>query len=527
MRRKKQKRKRLTSSLKDHRKVGKVLLPPLAQLTPAMTTIDWIRDQLPEFLWIDSVLAAPGAVELFNRCLDALDPFVPDGPQLLVGTVSSFRLVPADRRPEALVAVRDSGLYKAAFPDVFLTAIGLYPECPMAWVADEQWRRDHRIDPEVGLAWLREAVLRLMPGKDKTATLRRMVPVNRLFKHNRLLLNKNLEVTKYLGSYPNCSERGQHLVESFGRSCMNIHFMQEREKDPTGWAAYFWGQNFNLTVCQLPDGEAGVAVEEPALQQTLGQLSAVVRSLADLLAHRFQRVALDLYAPDRDEILNGFLSRQFRLFQAVALDPHLWSVDLSDMVIRAMADTLITLKWLAKRNDPALFEKFKRHSLGKEKLLKLHIERLLDAGGADPSLEARREALSDTLGDEVWEELLPIRLGSWTGMDTRRIATEVGLSELYNLVFAPLSTVLHGEWSALRSYNLRRCVNPLHRLHRIPVFQAPLGDPQVVDFAYGLCADAIRCWTEVYALGDCGGELEKHRRQIGEALDSLRTAPAE
>ncbi len=112
-------------------------------------------------------------------------------------------------------------------------------------------------------------------------------------------------------------------------------------------------------------------------------------------------------------------------------------------------------------------------------------------------------------------------------MDTRKIAAEVGLSDIYNLVFTPSSAVVHGEWSALRSYNLQRCMNPLHRFHRIPVFQAPLGDPGMVTFAYRLCADVVRCWTEVCGLADAEGDLEAHRRQIVEALDALRVADAD
>ena len=43
------------------------------------------------------------------------------------------------------------------------------------------------------------------------------------------------------------------------------------------------------------------------------------------------------------------------------------------MLHRVMADTQIVLAYLIHKNDPALYERFKRYSLGKQKLYKLHL----------------------------------------------------------------------------------------------------------------------------------------------------------
>jgi len=91
-RRKKGTKQKNTSSLKEHRRVRKVLQPPLAQLP--VTPLGWVTDLLPDMLWIDSILdnrTLGQAAGLFHSALDVLDEFVPtDSSSVLTGLISSF-----------------------------------------------------------------------------------------------------------------------------------------------------------------------------------------------------------------------------------------------------------------------------------------------------------------------------------------------------------------------------------------------------------------------------------------------------
>src|SRR4051812_18637192 len=106
------KKPRTSSTLQQHQRVGKLLNPPLAQL-PVQPTA-YIRDALPELLWIDSFLSEHGlarSASIFHKFMDILDQFVPeDSKKVLTGMVSSFSLIPEERRRDALEAIHSSGL---------------------------------------------------------------------------------------------------------------------------------------------------------------------------------------------------------------------------------------------------------------------------------------------------------------------------------------------------------------------------------------------------------------------------------
>jgi hypothetical protein len=47
----------MRSALEHHKQVGKELITPFQQIGTPMEQVFWVRDLLPEFLWIDSVLS--------------------------------------------------------------------------------------------------------------------------------------------------------------------------------------------------------------------------------------------------------------------------------------------------------------------------------------------------------------------------------------------------------------------------------------------------------------------------------------
>ena len=48
------------------------------------------------------------------------------------------------------------------------------------------------------------------------------------------------------------------------------------------------------------------------------------------------------------------------------------------------------------------------------------------------------------------------------------MAEECNLLRYFRLIYQPASSDIHGDWSSIRNVNLTRCMNPLHRFHRIP-----------------------------------------------------------
>jgi hypothetical protein len=142
-------------------------------------------------------------------------------------------------------------------------------------------------------------------------------------------------------------------------------------------------------------------------------------------------------------------------------------------MLRCLVDTAITLCYLLKSNDQRLYKDFIDYGRGKEKLLMLHLQDShtdeTGPSGEDP------ESLATGLGGGLMPEAIDIDLAFWTKKSARDMAIEVGMLKFYRLIYDPTSSDIHGTWVSIKNTNLIRCVNPLHRFHRLPhKFAIPL-----------------------------------------------------
>ncbi len=192
------------------------------------------------------------------------------------------------------------------------------------------------------------------------------------------------------------------------------------------------------------------------------------------------------------------------------------------MLCRIIADTYLLTAWLIKRNDLSLFKRYKAYSVGKQKLFKLHLEEALPADNKDA--ERAIESLSESINEELWEELVTIDVGApFEGMDSRKMAHETGLERVHRLVYSPYSADVHGEWTNLKVFHLQRCTNPLHRFHRLPRLTAPaMLVPQIVLDAAAMLAGTLRAWTAYYELRDAGARIDEFEDKIAGAFDIER-----
>ena len=112
--------------------------------------------------------------------------------------------------------------------------------------------------------------------------------------------------------------------------------------------------------------------------------------------------------------------------------------------------------------------------------------------------------LEERINSEIFEELLPIELGSvFEGTDMRKMAYEVKLEDLYRLVYSPTSAELHGEWVSLKEHNLTLCVNPLHGFHRLPKLQSDgMLSTGIILRSAAILGDTVETWLRAYSLED-------------------------
>lgn len=69
--------------------------------------------------------------------------------------------------------------------------------------------------------------------------------------------------------------------------------------------------------------------------------------------------------------------------------------------------------------------------------------------------------------------MLNIELDNWTKRSARDLSIAAGFEKYYRLAYDPSSADVHGTWMSLDNSNLTRCVQPLHRCHRLPGYFEP------------------------------------------------------
>lgn len=475
--------------LVHHQRVGTKLVGPLSSLNVQL--MDWERDYLPEFLWIGALAVDQGSGHFhvpYNAFMDAIDE-VWSHEATPMGLLSDFGLVSGEKRKDFL------GKHARLVEDLFHRPIGrilaFYPDCPASWLVQPHLlEASGALDPGVELGYLRSLVLKLLPGKTDFPTAVRVVPLNRLLKHNKIMFSSSLSVVHAIPKYPrDCNESEKFQVESMTQTAVNISIQQRADLTEFPWSRYFWRHNYEVVVCRERDTTFGgfhqVSRQQgEVIQDVLVHNARVARQYVELLRSRYRP---DLYDPTRDEVLFGLFSRISRLFSLMMEDPNLWARDIAGIILRCLADTAITFGYLVTKGTDEEFKRFVEYGEGQQKLLMLHLQ---DNYPDEQSLDGlTAQDISDRAG-RFAPELVDIELGHWLKKDIRRLATEAGMERLYRLVYTPASGDVHGTWLALKGSNLVHCAEPLHRFHRLPAYTTP---PFFVNVAEGACSLYEHC----------------------------------
>jgi hypothetical protein len=358
----------------------------------------------------------------------------------------------------------------------------LYPECPALWLY-EDWLVDHEPDQEVGIPLLRSLIADNADKYGVRSTRLGMAAISRRVTHGRLT-HPGTGVYKLIPKYPDgLTEDEQAQVESVMRAMWLASFGHEVDEEPQllDWPHEFWRRSRELASCRMafqreeramPEADGPLA-PEPLMQ--VSEMHAILVALDQLGEHlRTEQIAFlnDPESDEPNEVLLGLASRMYRLLVAFLERPSAWVPDTAALHLRPLVDARILAAWLLAKNDPALFEAYRAHGLGRLKLLREHIK---DDLGDDPP-DSAREMLEHfdrrvNLEREEWSQ--SVNLGAFTDVSQREMAIEAGLKREYDLSYAPLSASNHGDWSAVRDNDTVLFTEPLHGAHRIGRFGEP------------------------------------------------------
>jgi hypothetical protein len=154
------------------------------------------------------------------------------------------------------------------------------------------------------------------------------------------------------------------------------------------------------------------------------------------------------------------------------------------IILRTIVESYITLKYLSEKDDHTIWMQYRNYGTGQTALA--YIKNVFSEEVPDSIDMTRLEILAN---EDAWHETKDIVVGNWATLDLRKMATDAGVKDLYDNYYDWTSGFVHGNWGAVRDSSFTICMNPLHRLHRIPAPGNPM--PSVLSDCCKICNRAL------------------------------------
>ena len=488
--------------LKGHYRLGGVFTAPMNSLGNVSFT-DWAGDDFPDLIWTTVLAAVYGeaAIDNFKAIQRSVltrfgDDAVESDGITFDGRLTSLERVPAERRTAILEELTSSGLIDVAVPDELLAVLRIYEGVPGAWLlVDPLAERDLSATSEEAFTYLAQVFAKALTDDHRRALI--VFPALQWLCFLKKI-TVGPQIATMFDKFPHHRHGGPAADAAVLTSAMLLPSgpaaNAAHNEESVAWAKSFWRQNWHLTECQPAEsGDQPVDESEPSVGEStatsdfsavyepapgeIDELSDQIKSLfssfiATVLDHDRE---VDIYDPVRHEVICGLMSRAARAGLVLIGNPDLWGGENGASTIRLFAETEIVMNWMAREGDDAIYRKYQDYGRGKAKLAHAHMTALAEAMGenAPDLLRASAEKLDKTLGGDWGAGFINVDIGAtFSGKSMRDMADEVGLADTYRYVYQSASSVTHGEWWTIEDYAMQRCLNPLHKFHQIPSFNA-------------------------------------------------------
>lgn len=223
----------------------------------------------------------------------------------------------------------------------------------------------------------------------------------------------------------------------------------------------FWDEMMGATSCAPPKRQP---LDERAAETTQ---KSIQRALHDLCRHFMENITTTSVDPRIDGAF-GLAINMLTLTAELSVGPsNLLST--GRVVLRTIVDNYITLKYLTEKDDPAIWMQYRNYGSAQTALAFLKnslAEEVPDSIDMD-----RLEALAN---EDAWLETKDIAVGNWANLNLRKMSFEAGVKDIYDSYYDWTSGFVHGHWGAVRDSSFTVCMNPLHRLHRVPAPANPM-----------------------------------------------------
>lgn len=233
-----------------------------------------------------------------------------------------------------------------------------------------------------------------------------------------------------------------------------------KDERVTPWVKRFW--EFGLDVpCFGDTGQKG---------RDKIRLSREQRSLVGKIDRLWKTIVASGPKHERlfqGDVVMGLTCRVWRFMHHIIEASATGNGEMAEIAARCQWDSVITLEWLIKNDEPELFMKYRTYSAGKAKAALERLRGNEDKYGGQAMAKKLAATFQGEIQEElgIWEQFMNEERGGWTKEGTRQMADDLSKLTEYDTFFRRLSDIVHGTWRALERYHLVKCLNPLHGRH--------------------------------------------------------------
>jgi len=432
--------------LSGHSHIGKQLLPPFAKLEGRISFSSWSNERMPEMLWaviIRAINDQKFALSHFRKILNFIGSHVRHK-ELSDITHTGIAKLDEGLRNELISCITSHPTVSES-----LSILRLFNALP----AYESWTvQVSKEKPDLDL--LMTAVGQNLWHQSQEATDCRWLRLMAQIAAGKLHMPPKM--LEDLAGYPNIGD--QRSVRPSIRAAESAQ--NPLELPDTTWSDSFWRETWLNTPCLL--------LSRKSEQQlpTLLISRASITELTGKLEEHWQSTHSTTSIDAKHDAVFGIAFYCLRLVDEL-LGIGVGTGILGRLGLRTLLEAYVSLHYLLRQDNKELWKKWRTYGLGQAKLNALRFDTDMD-----PPKYINIEWIEQIAGEDIWEEFLNIELGSWSGLDLRKLSERSGCKDMYDTHYSWTSGYVHGTWGSVRESSFTTCGNPLHRMHRYPERQS-------------------------------------------------------
>jgi hypothetical protein len=228
--------------LQDHKKVGQRFIPPFIEKIPNLQEVSYLKEILPEILWIELLshqVGGPKGVELSLEIARAAATLRPEGHMWLC---SEYRKLDTTLQKKVI----DSLTNTEEISKLISPLVICYPECPLSFLCLPVDLKEGNPSSHVDL--ISRVITELYDRRSPRATMMQAGAVYIAFCTDKLQVNAGTPLADFpaIENYP--STDSSRRVAASVRTFLTATGMIEQDLN---WARYFWNLGYQLSPCKL------------------------------------------------------------------------------------------------------------------------------------------------------------------------------------------------------------------------------------------------------------------------------------